>query len=243
MASKQTDKHFLNASRANAPRGLSAMPDPSSQLPFRWLGGHVALDFTNTIAWTWLEDGRPAATLPPYERLTSYERLVDWSRNAGLLDSRTATALLELAARSPSQAERVLERATTVRGSIHWLFAAHARQESIPHEALAVLDAVYREGGSRHSIVGTSNGYSLTWMGLDVMLDAPLWPVSFAAVELLTSEAIARVRPCAANPCGFLFLDTSQGNRRRWCDMAECGNRAKVHRHRVRERSRGRAVG
>lgn len=219
------------------------MPDPSSPIPFRWIGGHAALDFTNTIAWSLAEDGGPAAILPRHERLISYERVVEWSRAANLLDSRTATSLLEHASHAPSEAERVLERAKTLRGAIHWLFVTHARDEPLPQDALTLLDAIYREGGARHAIVAASNGFSLTWRGGDLILDAPLWPISLAAVELLTSEALTRVRPCAANPCGFLFLDTSQGYRRRWCDMAECGNRAKARRHRARERSSDASTG
>ncbi|TIU06903.1 MAG: CGNR zinc finger domain-containing protein, partial [Mesorhizobium sp.] len=32
--------------------------------------------------------------------------------------------------------------------------------------------------------------------------------------------------------CGWLFLDTSRGGKRRWCSMRTCGNREKVSRHR-----------
>ncbi|MBV9279819.1 MAG: CGNR zinc finger domain-containing protein [Chloroflexi bacterium] len=92
-------------------------------------------------------------------------------------------------------------------------------------------------------IVETRDGYSLAWLGAASILDAPLWPVSFAAAELLTAAAAEHVRPCAAIPCGFLFLDTSRGSRRRWCDMAHCGNIAKVRRHRHRQRQGGAAAG
>jgi predicted RNA-binding Zn ribbon-like protein len=37
--------------------------------------------------------------------------------------------------------------------------------------------------------------------------------------------------------CRMLFLDRSRGRRRRWCSMAECGNRAKVAAHRERARA------
>ena len=43
------------------------------------------------------------------------------------------------------------------------------------------------------------------------------------------------VRRCANPACVLLFLDISKSGRRRWCDMATCGNRAKAaahyHRH------------
>src|SRR6185437_6680981 len=41
------------------------------------------------------------------------------------------------------------------------------------------------------------------------------------------------LRACADPECGWLFLDRSQARRRRWCSMAECGNRAKARRFRA----------
>jgi predicted RNA-binding Zn ribbon-like protein len=45
------------------------------------------------------------------------------------------------------------------------------------------------------------------------------------AIELLTSDAHARVGTCAS--CGWLFLDTSKNRSRRWCSMQACGGAAK----------------
>jgi predicted RNA-binding Zn ribbon-like protein len=45
-----------------------------------------------------------------------------------------------------------------------------------------------------------------------------------------------RVRRCAGPTCVLLFLDVSKSGRRRWCDMAVCGNRAKVAAHHARAR-------
>lgn len=48
------------------------------------------------------------------------------------------------------------------------------------------------------------------------------------AIDLLTGDHVHRVRECAAHDCRLLFVDTSRPNRRRWCSMDRCGNRAKV---------------
>lgn len=48
------------------------------------------------------------------------------------------------------------------------------------------------------------------------------------AIDLLTGAHAHRVRECAAHDCRLLFVDTSRPNRRRWCSMDRCGNRAKV---------------
>ncbi|WP_433251666.1 CGNR zinc finger domain-containing protein [Actinomadura nitritigenes] len=47
------------------------------------------------------------------------------------------------------------------------------------------------------------------------------------ALDLVTSAALDRVRACAGERCGALFLDTSRPGTRRWCSMNTCGNRAK----------------
>ncbi len=45
-----------------------------------------------------------------------------------------------------------------------------------------------------------------------------------------------RLRICESPDCSEAFIDRSRTGRRRWCDMATCGNRAKAARHRQRRR-------
>jgi len=47
----------------------------------------------------------------------------------------------------------------------------------------------------------------------------------------------ARVRRCADPDCVLLFHDVSKSGRRRWCDMATCGNRSKAAAHYRRTRA------
>jgi predicted RNA-binding Zn ribbon-like protein len=56
------------------------------------------------------------------------------------------------------------------------------------------------------------------------------------ALALGSTDAIGRVRTCADDECRYVFFDGSRTHRRRWCDMASCGNRAKAARHRARAR-------
>ena len=51
-----------------------------------------------------------------------------------------------------------------------------------------------------------------------------------------------RLRVCANDQCRWIFYDSSRTGRRRWCDMATCGNRAKAARHRARQRESAPAV-
>jgi len=64
-----------------------------------------------------------------------------------------------------------------------------------------------------------------------------LWPILRSGADLLASEDRERVGQCADDRgCGWLFFDASRNRSRRWCNMEDCGNRAKAKRHYARER-------
>jgi predicted RNA-binding Zn ribbon-like protein len=48
---------------------------------------------------------------------------------------------------------------------------------------------------------------------------------------------LPRGRRCADARGPRVFFDATRNGRRRWCDMATCGNRAKAARFRARERT------
>lgn len=66
-----------------------------------------------------------------------------------------------------------------------------------------------------------------------------LLPVAEALAQLLVDADMSRVRECGGDSCTLIFLDTTRSHRRRWCDMAQCGNRAKVNSFRTRRKATG----
>jgi hypothetical protein len=50
-----------------------------------------------------------------------------------------------------------------------------------------------------------------------------------ALLELRRTKAPLKI--CRNRDCGWLFVDRTKNQSRVWCDMAACGNRAKVKRH------------
>jgi predicted RNA-binding Zn ribbon-like protein len=54
------------------------------------------------------------------------------------------------------------------------------------------------------------------------------------AIDLFGGPLTERIRVCAADDCGMLFVDQSRPGTRRWCSMQRCGTRAKVRAHRQR---------
>ncbi|WP_433042043.1 CGNR zinc finger domain-containing protein [Dactylosporangium sp. CS-033363] len=59
------------------------------------------------------------------------------------------------------------------------------------------------------------------------------------AVELLQRPDRTGLRRCDGDGCGWLFLDTTRNHSRRWCDAADCGNRARVRAYSRRRREAG----
>lgn len=61
-----------------------------------------------------------------------------------------------------------------------------------------------------------------------------LTPVAVAAADLLARGDFRLIRKCEGDDCPLWFYDRTKARRRRWCNMAVCGNREKVSRFRDR---------
>jgi predicted RNA-binding Zn ribbon-like protein len=184
-------------------------------------GSHLALDFANTVSQRHTEQ--------PIERLTSYGRLVGFAQQSGLLSSSDARRLRAHERRRPDESQRALRLALELREALYRLFAAVA-QGRVPDQCdLAVLN----DGLARMRL---SERFAWEWAAGGDAQDAVLLPVLRAAVELLTGRLRERIRVCDAEDCVWLFLDTSKNRSRRWCDMSQCGNRAKARRWKRRHR-------
>jgi predicted RNA-binding Zn ribbon-like protein len=186
-------------------------------------GGHVGLDFANTLS----RRGHVQAR----ERLQGYADLVAWALQAGIITAAEAPALLHEAVRRPQEATETLERAIAVRELLYRLFSAVAAGRSPLPVDVNAFNTVLVDTLAFARVVPTGNGFTWGWTDAPKRLDRLLWPVLRSAAELLTSEARHLVRECAADDCTWLFLDRSRNQRRRWCDMRTCGNRAKARRH------------
>ncbi|MGZ5940722.1 MAG: CGNR zinc finger domain-containing protein [Rhizomicrobium sp.] len=188
-----------------------------------FVGGNPSLDFVNTIG------GIRSGTHD--DKLASYEDLLSWAVMSGTLAPARRAALAALARKQPRVAESALTNAKAIRESMHAVFLALVHGKSPPRTDLAAMNASIGDVMAHARIHRHGDDYEWGWDDA-VTLDAPLWPVLRAAGDLLVSGRTARLRECASESCGWLFLDTSKNHSRRWCDMKGCGNRAKVRRYR-----------
>lgn len=192
----------------------------------RLVGGAPCLDFTNTVDWR----GRDH----PEESLTDYGDLIAWSRAAGVLDDAEAEALLRQGAMSPRHAESVYLRGVELREAIYRVFSAACEDAEPAEPDLETLNHVLSEALSHTRLVSLGGVYAMEYDSKPP--ECVLWRLAASASELLTSEDVDRVKRCASDECGWLFLDTSRNRSRRWCRMEGCGNRMKARRHYRRAR-------
>ena len=120
-----------------------------------------------------------------------------------------------------------------LRETIFRCFAATASGDAPAEDDLAALNAALAAAPARQRVrpggwdVGTP----------EPSAGALLAPTLWSAADLLVGSQLARVRQCANPECGWLFLDNSKSGNRRWCSMSACGNRAKAHRHYLRQKN------
>jgi predicted RNA-binding Zn ribbon-like protein len=182
------------------------------------LAGDAALELCNTYAGWGQTVGR--------DYLASYEHLLTWARERGLVDAPAASALAAPASGTAGDRARVLEQAKLLRAAFY---------------AVATGDA---DAGARDVVAGeVERAAALARVEWDRDRARFVLPVTLELPLLAAAQEIGRfitapppVGRCPAPDCGWLF--TGGRGRRRWCTMAVCGNRAKARRHAERVASR-----
>lgn len=197
---------------------------PRSIADVRLDGGRLCLDFVNTI------HDRCAREVEDY--LQQPQRFIEWCIRAGALhpDDRVRVP------RAAHQRAALMREVESLREHLHELFAARIDDLQAPVGAVRGLD----------------HWVHLAWAGLSLGTDGhlhwrrevhdarlPLKRIALDALDLLGCTSVSRVRRCAnISSCGWLFLDTSKNQRRRWCAMETCGTADKIRRYRRGSRGR-----
>jgi predicted RNA-binding Zn ribbon-like protein len=187
---------------------------------FELIAGAVCLDFVNTL------DDRFSDH--PKELLASYSDLARFAGDAGVLSHQQVDHLSAQSRQSPQAAQGALKSAIEMREAMSEVFYALAREHPVPKSALAILNRYVQQAAQHAQLVPADAHFEWQFEPAHDNLEYPLWPIARSAADLLASDQLQYVRPCASPTCEWLFLDESKNHRRRWCDMTKCGNRAKV---------------
>jgi predicted RNA-binding Zn ribbon-like protein len=195
-------------------------------------GNRPCLDFINTITGRLSPDKY-------CDNLLGYPDLLAFCLRLDLISVEAYAGLSSQAELSPRAAELATSEARAFRDAFSAILdditggPDGSPQPSAPRPKN--LDAFDRV---RHR---ARESETLQWNGFQMIpvpqpeqegLDFPWLLLVRDAEELISSPLAARVRICAAEGCGWAFLDCSKNGGRRWCSMKLCGNRAKAARFR-----------
>lgn len=176
---------------------------------FSALAGHRCLDLVNTVTWR-LDPQRTR------DRLPDDAAALRWLVEFGVGTETEARSLAADSAGALSAGLRTLRE---------HLYAAVIDGDPAGADALLRLD----RGWWRRVELDRVGSI---WRAREVSFDvrSPALRLGHEAVALLTAET-SLIRQCADGACGWIFLDTSPRQNRRWCAANDCGakNRSRDH--------------
>lgn len=189
------------------------------------IGGDPALDLVNTAT---------ARDTEPRDWLDDYAALLRWARKAALAEPSELDALAAQAAAAPAQAAAALTRCKQLREALCAALYALAAGAQPSAAQLEALDQARLAASRAARLISRQGRLQTQWTRERSGLDLIAHRVTAYAIELLKDARLDRLRVCDGRDCGWVFVDTSKSGRRRWCDMATCGNVAKAKRFQQR---------
>jgi predicted RNA-binding Zn ribbon-like protein len=176
---------------------------------FDFITDRPALNFLPTIA---------ARGTVNEEKLRTEQDLANWIVESGILDT------------APRVEPGDLDRAKVLREALFRMVAAlidgrppDSADRALVNSAAATPPPAVRLDDDGLHRVGD--------------LDAVLALLARDCLDLYDSPDRASLRWCADETCTRPFIDRSRGQRRRWCGMKGCGDRAKAATYRQRQRA------
>ncbi|MGO9452700.1 MAG: CGNR zinc finger domain-containing protein [Candidatus Binataceae bacterium] len=188
----------------------------------------LCLDFANTVEW------RGSA---PADSLHGFPDLLRWCEANGVLTTDASGRASDWSLKHPAEAAAIFTDAVTLREAIYRIFFRTAESKAPDARDVAEVNAALERAPVRRVLAHAGKGFGWRLDRDGRSAAALLAPVLWSAGDLLVGPDAVRMRHCSNDKCLWLFLDDSKNGSRRWCSMQACGNRAKAHRHYLKQKS------
>lgn len=201
---------------------------PATEEPIAFVGERLWLDFVNS------DDAARNRKGVRIDSLDSFDDFVRWLSAARVLDAERALAMIRRAKEQPTGASAALHEARRIRNVLRALAErGGAPADRATGTAIGEINRILgRSAGTRRVEPSADGGFVRNFVTVGDVYAGLLIPVIESAADALVNGELERVHRCADPRCARVFFDGSRNGKRRWCEMATCGNRAKASRHR-----------
>jgi predicted RNA-binding Zn ribbon-like protein len=160
---------------------------------------------------------------------------IEWFAARNLAHEDARQRLLARYAADPAAGDADLELIRRVRDAMRGLLEAAVDGRVASRADLRTVNRILRTHYV-YVLVPASDGIALGHRHLGDPIAGALGRLAETLARELSQGMPERLRICESPDCSEAFIDRSRTGRRRWCDMATCGNRAKAARHREKRR-------
>ena len=192
---------------------------------FARIGNNLSADFVNTVVSFDREGGT----------LRSADDVVTFLAMTGAIETAEAERVRASVADDVA-AQRFFATALALRAAVRHALLAIEKHEPLGDDPLAAINAILAADAGFEQLTMRDGGYGIERRHTFDDPTIALVPIARDVAQLLATPG-APVRQCAGEGCVRHFYDDSRTGRRRWCEMAICGNRAKASAFAKRQRA------
>ena len=185
---------------------------------YKLVGGQLSLDLINTVSWPGM--AREHDWFDPATNVTR------WAAEVGLIDDQGRRRFDRELSRDPSNLASEVAAVRDIRQSLRAAISPLARGETPDPRSVDRVNRLLTGAFVRRRLDPDILRWSWTQ---PTTLRELLAPVIWNAGEVLSGIDPERIGYCPS--CDWLFHDTTRNRSRRWCDMGDCGSRAKALRY------------
>jgi predicted RNA-binding Zn ribbon-like protein len=183
-------------------------------------GGNLSLNFVNTVEYRHEEFA--------VDFLHHYLDLITWAYFADAVGDSQKEMLLGLSQEKGYEAKQIYDEAIQLRDTMYEYIVNLIARDEVPQASMQLINQWISKAFSNLELRLVDGNFMLDWNADNFGLESVLWPIINSFVDLVTSKNPKRIKQCSN--CGWVFVDNSKNNSRRWCSMEICGNRVKARR-------------
>lgn len=175
-------------------------------------GGLLCLDFINTVSGYMVND--------PINYLTNEYEWLTWLKRVKLVEDGFGNF-----EKDSFNINEILQ----VREMLYQLFIHYVEEQTIPDKVLTLFNKYCKRMNKHLTIIPDGKEIREILFFDQQSANAYLLPIMRSAKDMLLSTELKNIKVCPN--CGWIFLDKTKNNARRWCNMKACGNKMKTQKY------------